>query len=130
MLKEIAYWTYRFFSKLRRTQKRKDNDGRLDSVMCVSVCLFANVVTLLNTLKYYTSIDLLAKIPVTTRYELSSWICIIIIMALFIAFVYARYFATEKFSNMLQEYAAKSKRRLRWGRFFAFCYCILTWAVF
>ena len=106
MLKEIVYWTYRFFYKLRRAQKRKDNNGingKMDSVMVVSVCLFANVLTLLNFLNYYTSIDVLAYIPVTTRYELTSWICIIIIMAPFIAFVYKRYFAKEKFSNMIQE---------------------------
>lgn len=84
MLKEIVYWTYRFFYKLRRAQKRKDNNGKMDSVMVVSVCLFANVLTLLNLLNYYTSIDVLAYIPVTTRYELTSWICIIIIMAPFI----------------------------------------------
>ena len=89
----------------------------MDSVMVVSVCLFANVLTLLNLLNYYTSIDVLAYIPVTTRYELTSWICIIIIMAPFIAFVYKRYFAKEKFSNMIQEYAVKSKRRRSWGKF-------------
>ena len=73
---------------------------------------------------------MLAYIPVTTRYELTSWICIIIIMAPFIAFVYKRYFAKEKFSNMIQEYAVKSKRRRSWGSLWAFCYFILTWAAF
>lgn len=130
MLKEIVYWTYRFFYKLRRAQKRKDNNGKMDSVMVVSVCLFANVLTLVNFLNYFMSIDVLAYIPVTTRYELISWICIIIIMAPFIAFVYKRYFAKEKFSNMIQEYAAKSKRRRIWGSLWAFCYFILTWAAF
>ena len=83
MLKEIVYWTYRFFYKLRRAQKRKDNNGingKMDSVM--------------------------------------------------VAFVYKRYFAKEKFSNMIQEYAAKSKRRRSWGSLWAFCYFILTWATF
>ena len=124
MLKEIVYWKYRFFYKLRRAQKRKDNNGKMDSVMGVSV------LTLLNLLNYYTSIDVLEYIPVTTRYELTSWICIIIIMAPFIAFVYKRYFAKEKFSNMIQEYAVKSKRRRSWGSLWAFCYFILTWAAF
>ena len=120
MLKEIVYWIYRFFYKLRRAQKRKDNNGKMDSVMVVSVCLFANVLTLLNLLNYYTSIDVLAYIPVTTRYELTSWICIIIIMAPFIAFVYKRYFAKEKFSNMIQEYAGvcgKIQETTKLGKF-------------
>lgn len=130
MLKEIVYWIYQFFFKLRRSQKAKDNDGRWDSIMVVSVCLFANVLTLLNIIEYYTSLSILEKIPVTTRYELSSWICIIVIMAPFIGFVYVRYFSKDKFSNMLQEYAKKSKRRLSWGSFFVFCYFIMTWVFF
>lgn len=84
--------------------------------MVVSVCLFANVLTLLNFLNYYTSIDVLAYIPVTTRYELTSWICIIIIMAPFIAFVYKRYFAKEKFSNMIQE-CGKIQETTKLGKF-------------
>ena len=118
------------FYKLGRAEKRKDNSGKMDTVIVVSVFLFANVLTVLNRLNYYTSIDVLAYIPVTTRYELTSWICIIIIMAPFIAFVYKRYFAKEKFSNMIQEYAVKSKRRRSWGSLWAFCYFILTWAAF
>ena len=126
MLKEIVYWIYRFFYKLRRVQKRKDNNGKMDSVMVVSVCLFANVLTLLNLLNYYTSIDVLAYIPVTTRYELTSWICIIIIMAPFIAFVYKRYFAKEKFSNMIYQVlqdTPQGNRKRRRGRFCGHVVC-------
>lgn len=130
MLKEIVYWVYQFFFKLRRSQKDKDDDGRWDSVMFISICLFANVLTLLNIIKYYTSFDILEKIPITTKYEFSSWIFITVIMAPFIGFVFVRYFIKDRLSNMLLEYTAKSKRRLRWGSFFVFCYIIMTWVGF
>ncbi len=130
MLKEIVFWVYQFFYNLRRSQKDKDDDGRWDSVMFISICLFTNVLTLLNIIESYTSYDILEKIPVTTRYELSSWIFIILIMAPFIGLIYARYFVKDKLSNILREYTAKSKRRLRWGRFLVFCYCIITWVGF
>lgn len=67
MLKEIVYWTYRFFSNLRRSQKKKDDDGRWDSTMFVSVCLFTNVLTLLNVLEKHSNIAILEKIPITTN---------------------------------------------------------------
>lgn len=54
MLKEIVYWVYQFFSNLRQSKKSKDN-GRLNSVMFVSICLFINVLTLLNIIEYYTT---------------------------------------------------------------------------
>lgn len=129
MLKEIVYWVYQFFSNLRQSKKSKDN-GRLNSVMFVSICLFINVLTLLNIIEYYTTYDIIEKIPITTKYEFSSWICIIVIMIPFIGLIYKRYLSENKLSNMLQEYAAKSKRRLRWGNFLVFCYCILTWVWF
>lgn len=130
MLKEIVYWTYRFFSNLRRSQKKKDDDGRWDSTMFVSVCLFTNVLTLLNTLEKHSNIAILEKIPITTKYEFSSWVCIILIMIPFIAIVYSRYFRKDKLSKILEEYAAKSKKRLRFGRFLVFCYILLTWVGF
>lgn len=130
MLKEIVYWTYRFFSNLRRSQKKKDDDGRWDSAMFVSVCLFTNVLTLLNVLEKHSNIAILEKIPITTKYEFSSWVCIILIMIPFIAIVYSRYFRKDKLSKILEEYAAKSKKRLRFGRFLVFCYILLTWVGF
>lgn len=130
MLKEIVYWTYRFFSNLRRSQKKKDDDGRWDSAMFVSVCLFTNVLTLLNTLEKHSNIAILEKIPITTKYEFSSWVCIILIMIPFIAIVYSRYFRKDKLSKILEEYAAKSKKRLRFGSFLVFCYILLTWVGF
>lgn len=130
MLKEIVYWTYRFFSNLRRSQKKKDDDGRWDSTMFVSVCLFTNVLTLLNVLEKHSNIAILEKIPITTKYEFSSWVCIILIMIPFIAIVYSRYFRKDKLSKILEEYAAKSKKRLRFGRFLVFCYILLTWVGF
>lgn len=99
MLKEIVYWTYRFFSNLRRSQKKKDDDGRWDSAMFVSVCLFTNVLTLLNVLEKHSNIAILEKIPITTKYEFSSWVCIILIMIPFIAIVYSRYFRKDKLSK-------------------------------
>lgn len=130
MLKEIVYWTYRFFSNLRRSQKKKDDDGRWDSTMFVSVCLFTNVLTLLNVLEKHSNIAILEKIPITTKYEFSSWVCIILIMIPFIAIVYSRYFRKDKLSKILEEYAAKSKKRLRFGSFLVFCYILLTWVGF
>lgn len=130
MLKEIVYWTYRFFSNLRRSQKKKDDDGRWDSTMFVSVCLFTNVLTLLNTLEKHSNIAILEKIPITTKYEFSSWVCIILIMIPFIAIVYSRYFRKDKLSKILEEYAAKSKKRLMLGNFLVFCYILLTWVGF
>ena len=90
MLKEIVYWVYQFFSNLRQSKKSKDN-GRLDSVMFVSICLFVNVLTLLNIIEYYTTYDIIEKIPITTKYEFSSWICIIVIMIPFIGLIYKRF---------------------------------------
>lgn len=130
MLKEIVYWTYRFFSNLRRSQKKKDDDGRWDSTMFVSVCLFTNVLTLLNVLEKHSNIAILEKIPITTKYEFSSWVCIILIMTPFIAIVYSRYFRKDKLSKILEEYAAKSKKRLGLGSFLVFCYILLTWVGF
>lgn len=130
MLKEIVYWTYRFFSNLRCSQKKKDDDGRWDSTMFVSVCLFTNVLTLLNVLEKHSNIAILEKIPITTKYEFSSWVCIILIMIPFIAIVYSRYFRKDKMSKILEEYAAKSKKRLRFGNFLVFCYILLTWVGF
>lgn len=130
MLKEIVYWTYRFFSNLRRSQKKKDDDGRWDSAMFVSVCLFTNVLTLLNVLEKHSNIAILEKIPITTKYEFSSWVCIILIMIPFIAIVYCRYFQKDKLSKISEEYEAKSKKRLRWGSFLVFCYILLTWVGF
>ena len=130
MLKEIVYWTYRFFSNLRRSQKKKDDDGRWDSTMFVSVCLFTNVLTLLNVLEKHSNIAIVEKIPITTKYEFSSWVCIILIMIPFIAIVYSRYFRKDKLSKILEEYEAKSKKRLRLGSFLAFCYILLTWVGF
>lgn len=130
MLKEIAYWVYRFFSNLRRSKKKKDDDGRWDSAMFVSVCLFTNVLTLLNVLEKHSNIAILEKIPITTKYEFSSWVCIILIMIPFIAIVYSRYFRKDKMSKILEEYAAKSKKRLRFGNFLVFCYILLTWVGF
>lgn len=130
MLKEIVYWTYRFFSNLRRSQKKKDDDGRWDSTMFVSVCLFTNVLTLLNALEKHSNIAILEKIPITTKYEFSSWVCIILIMIPFIAIVYSRYFRKDRLSKILEEYAAKSKKRLRFGSFLVFCYILLTWVGF
>lgn len=130
MLKEIVYWTYRFFSNLRRSQKKKDDDGRWDSAIFVSVCLFTNVLTLLNVLEKHSNIAILEKIPITTKYEFSSWVCIILIMIPFIAIVYSRYFRKDKLSKILEEYAAKSKKLLRFGSFLVFCYILLTWVGF
>lgn len=130
MLKEIAYWVYRFFSNLRRSKKKKDDDGRWDSAMFVSVCLFTNVLTLLNVLEKHSNIAILEKIPITTKYEFSSWVCIILIMIPFIAIVYSRYFRKDKMSKILEEYAAKSKKRLWFGNFLVFCYILLTWVGF
>lgn len=130
MFKEIAYWVYRFFFKLRSSQKKKDDDGRWDSAMFVSVCLFTNVLTLLNVLEKHSNIAILEKIPITTKYEFSSWVCIILIMIPFIAIVYSRYFRKDKLSKILEKYAAKSKKRLRFGSFLVFCYILLTWVGF
>lgn len=126
MFKEIAYWVYRFFFNLRRSQKKKDDDRRWDSTMSVSLCLFTNVLTLLNVFENHFYIAILEKIPITTKYEFLSWVCIILIMIPFIAIVYSRYFRKDKLSEIFEEYAAKSKKRLRFGSILVFCYILLN----
>ena len=97
--------------------------------MFVSVCLFTNVLTLLNAIEQHPNIAILEKIPITTKYEFSSLVCIILIMILFIAIVYSRSFWKDKLSKLLEEYAAKSNKRLRFESFLVF-YILLAWAGF
>lgn len=128
MLKEIVYWVYMFFSHLRHSPK--NGSGKLDSVMFVSICLFLNVLALLNIIEYYTSCQALEKLPITTKWSFSSWVCIILLMLPFIILIYMKYLSRDKLSVLIEEYELKSKRRLKLGSFFAFCYCIITWVVF
>jgi len=125
MLKEIAYWTYRFFSNTKRC--KKEGGAISDSVMFVSACLFWNVLSAIYIVEYYTQLVILKHIPITTRRELSSWIFAALIILPFIWFVYVRYFKPPKLSNLMDEYAIKSKKRLLLGRIFYFAYCVFSW---
>lgn len=123
MLKEISYWTYYFFLKRKYL---KNGGHRSDSVMFISVCLFFNTASIIRIIEYYAHLKL-PRLPITTRWELSSWGYVIIILTPFILFVYNRYFKQDKPQILLEEYSKKSKFRLIIGRCFFFIYCIFTW---
>lgn len=93
--------------------------------MFISVCLFFNIASIIQIIEYYAHFTL-PRFPITTKWELSSWIYAIIILTPFIFFVYNRYFKQEKLQALLEEYSRKSEIRLLIGRCF-FAYCIFTW---
>lgn len=80
MLKEISYWTYYFFLKRKYL---KDGGHKSDSVMFISVCLFFNFASIIQIIEYYAHFTL-PRFPITTKWELSSWIYAIIILTPFI----------------------------------------------
>ncbi|MBM6845049.1 hypothetical protein H6B08_13910 [Phocaeicola plebeius] len=123
MLKEISYWTYFFL--LKRTYL-KDGGHKSDSVMFISVCLFFNIASIIYVIEYYANFKL-PRLPITTKWELTSWIYAAIVLVPFIIFVYNKYFKQDKLQVLLEEYSKKSKTRLMIGRFFFFIYCIFTW---
>ena len=63
--------------------------------MFISVCLFFNFASIIQIIEYYVHFTL-PRFPITTKWELSSWIYAIIILTPFIFFVYNRYFKQEK----------------------------------
>lgn len=123
MLKEISYWTYYFFLKRKYL---KNGGHKSDSVMFISVCLFLNFASIIQIIEYYAHFTL-PRFPITTKWELASWIYAIIILTPFIFFVYNRYFKQEKLQALLEEYSRKSEIRLLIGRCPFFIYCIFTW---
>ncbi|EEF75948.1 hypothetical protein, partial [Phocaeicola coprophilus] len=119
MLKEISYWTYYFFLKRKYL---KNGGHKSDSVMFISVCLFLNFASIIQIIEYYAHFTL-PRFPITTKWELASWIYAIIILTPFIFFVYNRYFKQEKLQALLEEYSRKSEIRLLIGRCLFFIYC-------
>lgn len=128
MLKEIIYWTSDLFEK--RRQKDKDRWPLFDSIMFVSLCLFLNVLSIVYIVEYYTHIEILKHIPITTKWKLSSWIWAVIILLPFIKYLYVRYYKPPKLSKLKSNYKSKSSTRLMLGRLFYFCYCLITWIGF
>lgn len=128
MLKEIIYWTSYFFEK--RNRKKKDNWHWSDSIMFVSLCLFLNILSIIYLVEYYAHLEILKYIPITTKWELSSWIWAVIILLPFIIYLYVRYYKPPKLSNIKLDYESKSSTRLMLGRLFYCCYCLITWGGF
>lgn len=128
MLKEIVYWTSDFLGK--RNRKKKDNWHWSDSIMFVSLCLFLNILSIIYLVEYYAHLEILKYIPITTKWELSSWIWAAIILLPFIIYLYVRYYKPPKLSNLKSNYKSKSSTRLMLGRLFYFCYCLITWVGF
>lgn len=128
MIKEIIYWTSYFFE--RNNRRKKNNWHWSDSIMFVSLCLYINILSILYIVEYYTHYEILKHIPITTKWELSSWIWASIILLPFIIYLYVRYYKSPKLSNLKSNYESKSNTRLMLGRLFYFCYCLITWAGF
>lgn len=128
MLKGIVYWTSDFFEKRRR--KDKDSWPWFDSIMFVSLCLYLNILSIIYIVEYYTHFEILKYIPITTKWELSSWIWVAIILLPFIIYLYVRYYKPPKLSQIKLNYESKSSARLMIGRLFFFCYCLITWVGF
>lgn len=128
MIQELIYWTSDFFEKRRR--KDKDSWPWFDSIMFVSLCLYLNILSIIYIVEYYTHFEILKYIPITTKWELSSWIWVAIILLPFIIYLYVRYYKPPKLSQIKLNYESKSSARLMIGRLFFFCYCLITWVVF
>lgn len=128
MIQELIYWTSDFFEKRRR--KDKDSWPWFDSIMFVSLCLYLNILSIIYIVEYYTHFGILKYIPITTKWELSSWIWVAIILLPFIIYLYVRYYKPPKLSQIKLNYESKSSARLMIGRLFFFCYCLITWVVF
>lgn len=84
------------------------------------------LIAYIQIIEYYAHFTL-PRFPITTKWELASWIYAIIILTPFIFFVYNRYFKQEKLQALLEEYSRKSEIRLLIGRCLFFIYCIFTW---
>ena len=128
MLKEIIYWTSYFFEKNNRLKKGGWHWS--DSIMFVSLCLFLNILSIIYIVEYYTHFKILKYIPITTKWELISWVWAILILLPFIIYIYVRYYKPPKLSNLKLIYESKSNIRLILGRLFYVCYCLITWIVF
>jgi len=124
MLKEIAYWVYHFFI----TTKKDKN--RMDAILFISLCLFMNVLSIICTVGHYLNFKISDHLPRLDKGLFSSWVLAALLTFPFAWFVYNRYFTTSRLNSILDEYARKSKSRLRIGRIFACFYCILTWIFF
>lgn len=118
MIQELIYWTSDFFEKRRR--KDKDSWPWFDSIMFVSLCLYLNILSIIYIVEYYTHFEILKYIPITTKWELSSWIWVGIILLPFIIYLYVRYYKPPKLSQIKLNYESKSSARLMIGRLFFF----------
>lgn len=127
MLKEVVYWTSYFFEKDR---SKKEKWHWSDSIMFVALCLFLNIMSILYIIEYYTHFQILTHLPITTKWELTSWICAVLFLLPFIIYLYLRYYKPPKLSNLKDYYRSQSNTRLVLGRIFYFCYCLITWVGF
>lgn len=125
MLKEIVYWTYYFFER-----NNKRGWGWTDSLMFVSVSLLFNTTSVLYILEFYLGFRVTKFIPITTKWEIMSWLWAIIIVLPFVLFIYIKYYKTNKIQDIKLSYASKSKVRLILGSLYFLCYCLITWIGF
>lgn len=128
MLKEVVYWTSYFFSEKKHSKSKEWHWS--DSIMFVSLCLFLNILSIIYIVEYYTHFKILKYIPITTKWELTSWVWAILILLPFIIYIYVRYYKPPKLSNLKLIYESKSNTRLILGRLFYVCYCLITWIGF
>lgn len=127
MLREVVYWTSYFFENKR---SKKETWHWSDSMMFIALCLFLNIMSILYIIEYCTHFQILAHLPITTKWELTSWVWAILILLPFIIYLYIRYYKPPKLSNLKECYASMSSTRLAIGRLFYFCYCLITWVGF
>ena len=95
----------------------------------LSSCFPADILSV-YIVEYYTHFKILKYIPITTKWELISWVWAILILLPFIIYIYVRYYKPPKLSNLKLIYESKSNIRLILGRLFYVCYCLITWIGF
>lgn len=95
----------------------------------LSSCFPAEILSV-YIVEYYTHFKILKYIPITTKWELISWVWAILILLPFIIYIYVRYYKPPKLSNLKLIYESKSNIRLILGRLFYVCYCLITWIGF
>lgn len=125
MLKEVVYWTYYFFEK--KLSKRLKDWNWWESMMFVALCLCINTMSIIYIIEYYTNSQILTYLPITSRWDLLSWVLATLIYLPFVIYIYFRYYKQPKLSKLKKSYASKSRRRLAVGRLFYFGYCLITW---
>ena len=114
-------------------QPRHFTLAKIEQLVCrptpLSSCFPAEILSV-YIVEYYTHFKILKYIPITTKWELISWVWAILILLPFIIYIYVRYYKPPKLSNLKLIYESKSNIRLILGRLFYVCYCLITWIGF